>query len=127
MQPAFFFYGTLMDREQLSRVLQRRVVARDLAPARLPGWRRVQAKGEPFAIVLPRRGALLPGMVLIRVRGSDEARLLAYEGPGYAFAAGVATSGERRRAVRFFVPRLGAYTPAHRDWDFVAWRRRRRT
>jgi hypothetical protein len=39
MRDAFFFYGTLMDRDLLSKVVGRRVWPRALKPARLPGYR----------------------------------------------------------------------------------------
>ena len=123
----FFFYGTLMDRALLSGVLERRVSARDLVPARLQGWRRTAVKGETYPAALRCRGAVSMGLVFTRVRAGDEARLSVYEGPGYRIVAGVAQSGERRRDVRFFVPRPGAYTPVNRSWAFAAWRRRQRS
>jgi len=100
------------------------VSARDLVPARLHGWRRTAVRGETYPVALPCRGAVLMGVVFTRARAGDGARLSAYEGPGYRIVAGVVQSGERRRDVRFFVPRPSAYTPVNRSWTFAAWRRR---
>ena len=117
----YFFYGTLMDRELLSHVLGRRIGARDLAAARLFGWRRSAVHCKPYPIVLRRRGASVRGFVVARIRAEDSALLSAYEGDGYMIATGVAESGGRRRTVRFFAARPGAYAASNRMWRFAAW------
>jgi hypothetical protein len=43
---AFFFYGTLMDREVLSKVLGRRVWPRERVPALSRGYRHHASRGE---------------------------------------------------------------------------------
>jgi hypothetical protein len=63
--------------------------------------------------------------VLRRVRSAEISRLSDYEGPGYALATAIAERAGVRCRVHFFVPLPGAYTPTGKDWDFVAWRRRR--
>ena len=122
---AFFFYGTLMDRELLSAVLGRRVWPCALAPAVLRGYRRGSVLGASYPVVLRQRRASVEGVILRGVGAAETARLCAYEGGGYEPAQALAELPRRSvRRVLLFRPRPGAYTVSTRPWSFVGWRLR---
>jgi|HubBroStandDraft_6_1064221.scaffolds.fasta_scaffold4209316_1 hypothetical protein len=72
-----FFYGTLMDRELLSRVFGRRVPARALRPARLDGWRRVAVRGCGYLVLVCCPRARVAGVVVDRLSAAERDRLSA--------------------------------------------------
>ena len=113
----FFFYGTLMERELLQRVLQRPLLSRSLMAARLTGWRRCAVHGHDFPAVLRCRGSAVDGVVLDHVSSTDREKLIAYEGEGYTTARAVAElANGQRRPVLLFVPKPGFYTLSNTDW-----------
>jgi gamma-glutamyl AIG2-like cyclotransferase len=120
---AFFFYGTLMDRDLLSEVLGRPVPPRALLPARLLNHSRAAVRGAAYPVVLFRRGASVRGVVLRRVKPTERVRLCAYEGDGYGSVCAMAElPGERRVQVFLFKPKPGAYTISSRPWSLATWR-----
>jgi hypothetical protein len=120
---AFFFYGTLIDRDLLSEVLRRRVARRALLPARLRGYRRAAVHGANYPVVLAQRGATVRGVVLRRVKPAERARLSAYEGDGYEQVCALAELPRRGRAqVLLFKPKPGAYAVTTRPWSLASWR-----
>jgi hypothetical protein len=122
---AFFFYGTLMDRELLSAVLRRRVWPRELRPAVLHGYRRRAVRTDGYPIVLPQRGASVRGRILDRVIAAELARLAAYEGDAYEPArAWAEIPGKSGKRVFFFKPKPGAYVGSSRQWSLAGWRLR---
>ena len=124
-EAAFFFYGTLMDRDLLSEVLGRRIPLRALLPARLPGYRRAAVRGAAYPIILPQRGASVRGVILRRVRPVKRSRLCAYEGDGYEPVCAMAElPGKRRARVFLFKSKPGAYTVTSRPCSFATWRLR---
>ena len=122
---AFFFYGTLMDRDMLSAVLVRRVWPRSLVPAVLRGHRRKGVCGANYPVVLRQRRASVDGIILDRVGTVEEDRLSAYEGDGYDLVPALAElpRGRCKRAF-LFAPRRGAYVVSNRPWSFASWRLR---
>jgi hypothetical protein len=121
-EDAFFFYGTLMDRDLLSAVLGRRVWPHVLAPAVLRGYRRRSVLGASYPIVQQQRDASIRGVILDRVGTVQQARLSAYEGDGYEMVQALAEPPLRRcRRVFLFAPRRGAYVVSNRPWTFVGW------
>jgi gamma-glutamyl AIG2-like cyclotransferase len=122
-EAAFFFYGTLMDRDLLAEVLRRRIPPHALLPARLPGYRRVAMRGAAYPVVLPQRGASVRGVILARVTPIERARLCAYEGDGYELVPAMAELPRKRRArVLLFKPKPGAFTPTTKPWSLARWR-----
>lgn len=119
----FFFYGTLMDRDVLARVLGRPVAAAALKPAILRGWRRTGIQGASYPIVVRDKAGHVEGMTLDRVSEPEAARLAAYEGPRYSLVRLFADyPGVGPRAVFVFQPRYGAFTATGEDWSLSAWR-----
>jgi gamma-glutamyl AIG2-like cyclotransferase len=122
-ETAFFFYGTLMDRDSLSEVLGRRVALRALRPARLPGYRRAAVRDVDHPVVLFQRGTVVKGVILHGVKPTERARLSAYEGDGYELERALAElPGQRRVRVFLFKPKPGAYTVTGRPWTLARWR-----
>jgi hypothetical protein len=122
---AFFFYGTLMDRDMLSAVLERRVWPRSLVPAVLRGHRRKGVRGANYPVVLRQRRASVDGVIFDGVGTVEPARVSTYEGDRYELVQALAEL-PRRRCVRVFIfaPRLGAYVVSNRRWTFAGWRLR---
>ena len=122
---AFFFYGTLMDRDMLSAVLERRVWPRSLVPVVLRGHRRKGVRGANYPVVLRQRRASVDGVILDGVGTVEQARLSGYEGDGYELVLALAEPPRRRcRRVFLFAPRRGAYVVSNRPWSFASWRLR---
>jgi len=79
----FFFYGTLCDADVLRLVLGYAPEPRQLANAKLAGYRRFRAAGQSFPIILPSIGTCTDGLLFAPRSEEDELRLSAYEGPDY--------------------------------------------
>lgn len=75
-----FLYGTLLDPARMARFAGRPM---PLAPATLPGWKRVAMRGGRYP-TLARARAIVPGAVAV-VGAAALRRLSAYEGPLYDF------------------------------------------
>ncbi|MBM3554224.1 MAG: gamma-glutamylcyclotransferase, partial [Alphaproteobacteria bacterium] len=120
----YFFYGTLMDREVLGRVIGRRVGARELRKARLDNYRCLRVEGEVFPAVAPRRESRVSGLVMDDLTRDEVKRLVRYEGPAYRVV---------RRRIRMYggAPAMaslfesaGTLPLATDSWDYAIWRRR---
>jgi len=122
---AFFFYGTLLDRDMLSTVLEQRVWPRSLVPAVLRGHLRKGVRGVNYPVVVRQRRASVDGVILDGVGAVEQVRLSAYESDGYELVQ-VLAELPRRRCTRVFIfaPRLGAYVVSNRPWSFAGWRLR---
>ena len=124
-EDAFFFYGTLMDRDLLSAVLGRRVWPHVLAPVVLRGYRCRSVHGASYPIVQRQRDASISGVILDGVGTVEQARLSAYEGDRYELVQALAELPRRHcKRVFIFAPRRGAYVVSNRSWSFAGWRLR---
>ena len=115
-----FFYGTLMDRDVLGRVVGRPFAPERLKPASLAGWRRARALGQPYPIVLADPAGTVEGVVVNRLGPDDVARLRRYEGDGYDLVPTQVTQEARARRVHFFRPGA-AFRADPKPWDFGQW------
>ncbi len=68
-----FFFGTLMDHEILSHLLQRPVSPASLEPARLPGFRRIRAHNADYPLLVPAPEGAVEGR-LFRAYGEEDLR-----------------------------------------------------
>jgi hypothetical protein len=82
----FFFYGTLMDRDVLARVLARPVRDDELVPAILPGFRRVGSPGVVYPRLVTDPGARVCGLALAAPGPRDLVRLHWFEDGEYVAA-----------------------------------------
>ena len=119
----FFFYGTLLDRDVMALVLDRRLPPTAFVPARLPGHARRRAKGASYPVVVLDPSDEVPGAVVSGLSARDVTRLAAYEGPGYRIVAvGVKAAGGRL-AVSVFEPVASRLQPSGEAWDLALWQR----
>lgn len=121
---AFFFFGTLMDRDVLEQVLDRKVSDRDVAAARLHGYRRVRAAHEPYPVLVPDPAAdPVPGLLLLRASVRDEVRISHFEEDEYVehwVTVELDAGGVVRARAFFAAADLGA---TDQPWDPAAWAR----
>jgi hypothetical protein len=132
----YFFYGTLCDPDVLRLVLGYRPGPRQIRPASLPGFRRKQARGRSYPVLLRAAGGLVDGLLFSAARPGDAARLAAYEGPEYLTRSlPVRRTGATRARpgrARVFLPAGPALGPAQgqvlaaafADWALKRWQRR---
>jgi len=81
LTPPVFLYGTLLDPRVLARRSGDARLARQLSPATLSGWRRVQLRGTPYPTLV--RGAGHTAGALLRPTHAAMQKLAAYEGASY--------------------------------------------
>jgi hypothetical protein len=120
----FFFFGTLMDRDVLERVLGRPVPEEQLAAARLPGYRRVRAAAATYPVLLPRAGGVVEGVVLRAATRRDVARILHFEQAEYeprVLPVDLVGDGRRLEARVFMA--LDSMGLTEEDWDLESWAR----
>lgn len=127
----YFFYGTLCDSDIRQLVLGYRPGPRQLRPARLTGFRRKQAKGRSYPVLIRSPNSGVDGL-LFKAGPADAARLAAYEGPEYRAcrlpvqARLHGKPGTSRRAW-VFLPASGlggsALPAGYADWKPGRWRR----
>lgn len=123
---AFFFFGTLMDRDVLERVLGRRVPDAELAPARLPGYRRVKVAAAEYPTLVPAPGETVDGVLLGSASRRDAARIVHFEGEEYeARVLPVRLGDGRSAAARVFLAR-DSMGRSGEPWELSGWARHRK-
>ena len=121
---AFFFFGTLMDRDVLERVLGRPVPDEQLAPARLSGYRRVRAAAASYPTLMACEGGVVEGIVLRVASVRDEARILHFEEAEYeARVLPVHLVGDDRPLDARVFMALEAMGLTEEGWDLESWAR----
>lgn len=128
----YFFYGTLCDPDVRERVLGYRPGPRQLRPAWLAGFRRKQARGQSYPVLIRASGSRVDGL-LFTAKPADGALLVAYEGAEYRTCRlpvrqhRPSGPAGRRRAI-VFLPATGpqgcALPAGYADWSLGRWRRR---
>lgn len=122
-RPGFFFFGTLMDRDVLTEVLDRPVADVELRAARLPGWRRVATAGEAYPLLVPDPGGAVDGVLLRRPSGRDDARIRHFEEDEFFDRqVTVELSDGRKAPARAFFAVEEVEATVH-AWDFHTWAR----
>jgi hypothetical protein len=117
----FFFFGTLMDREVLERVLDRPVAGDELTPGRLAGFRRVRSARAPYPVLVPEPAGVVDGMLLKAASLRDERRITHFEDEEYdsRWLAVQIPDGATVRARVFFA--LAGMGRTDEPWDFGVW------
>jgi hypothetical protein len=117
----YFFFGTLMDRDVLAKVLDRPIAREELAPAWLHDYRRVRAANASYPLLVPSPGVVVSGVVFRPSDARDDVRIRHFEGEEYAERwLNVHLAGGRRRAARVFFG-VEALQPTEEPWDLAAW------
>jgi hypothetical protein len=118
---AYFFFGTLIDREVLATVLDRPVAGDELRRAWLHGYRRVRAARVSYPILVAAPGLVVGGVVFQPRRTLDDVRIRHFEDGEYAeHWSVVRLPGGRRLAARVFLP-LEALQATDEAWDLGGW------
>jgi len=124
----FFFYGTLMDRDVVARVLARPVIREALKPAVLRRWRRTCVRGASYPVVLRDKASEVDGVTLDGISKLESERLSAYEGPRYSLIQTFAAlPAQGPRAVFLFVPRPGTFRTTGEEWSLAVWQEKHKT
>jgi gamma-glutamyl AIG2-like cyclotransferase len=118
---AYFFFGTLMDRDVLATVLDRPVTDDELERAWLHGYRRVRAANTSYPVLLPAPGLVVSGVVFLPGSTLDELRIRHFEEGEYAENWSlVRLPGGRQLAARVFLA-LEALQATDEAWDLGTW------
>ena len=80
---SFFFYGTLLDHDVRRAVFHPERLPRDLLPADLYGFRRVQARSGSYPVLTRAGGARVRGALAEGLDRDSLLRIAHFEGPGY--------------------------------------------
>lgn len=120
-----FFFGTLMDAEVLGLVIGRRVGEGDLEPARLAGFRRVQAMGASYPVLVPDPAGLVEGRLFRGATAAERARLDAYEGEAYRLGpVTVEDAAGRTVGALAYLAVPGRIAPSPEPWELGDWQAR---
>jgi len=127
----YFFYGTLCDPDIQALILGYRPRPQQLRPAILNGFRRKQAQGRSYPVLIRAPGGQVDGLLFRPARPTDAARLASYEGPEYLtrhLPVQVADGSAGSQRARVFLPagpaQGFALAPAKADWALTDWQRR---
>lgn len=120
----FFFYGTLLDPDIRRLVLGPGGDILRLEPAWLRGFERVAAGNASTPLLVPRRGALVEGVL---ARGIDRrlaGRLCHYEGSGYRLVPRRVRLKEGQQVPALVFLGAGRIRARRVPWRFAEWQRR---
>lgn len=113
----FFFFGTLMDVDVLSRVVSRPVAPHELDEAWLWGYRRHAARNAPYPVLRPHRARHVKGR-LFRPRSTDErARVDHFESEEYEPEIVRVQQGTRVVAVNCYLDLDAVFEVADAEWS----------
>jgi hypothetical protein len=121
---AYFFYGTLMDRDVLTAVIGRVPPAHRWRPARLAGYRRVYRALASYPILVEAPGQAVDGILADGLGRREAAKLDAFEGDEYRLIERtVMTDGGVPIVAHLFLPVAGVPATGV-EWALADWRRR---
>jgi hypothetical protein len=117
----YFFFGTLMDLDVLSTVLDRPLVGGELSRAWLHGYRRVRAATASYPVLVPATGLLVGGVLFQPQSSRDEVRIRHFEDGEYVDRWLMAQlPGGRRLPARVFFS-LEALGCTDHPWHLDEW------
>lgn len=120
----FFFYGTLLDADVQSLVFGRALAESAVCTAVLENVRTAQTRARLYPVLARREGARTAGVLVSGLTDADVARLIYYEGDGYAMreVAVAVGPGPMKDAWTFVPVRRLAALPS--NWSLADWQRR---
>lgn len=106
----------------MAKVLDRRVDPAELAPASLPGWRRVRALNASYPVLIPDPEGRVDGVLLQGPSPRDVARIRHFESDEYAPAPVTVrrADGSQTHAV-VFLALDAVFETDGEPWDPDAW------
>lgn len=115
-----FLYGTLAHEEVLAAVLDRPIVAGELVPAVLAGYRREAVIGASYPLLVAHAAAEVAGRLLRRPTLRELRRINHFEADEYlAEELPVSVAGRQQSAWVFLA--LEAMVPSGRAWELEQW------
>jgi hypothetical protein len=118
---AYFFFGTLMDRDVLAAVLDRPVAGDELSRAWLHGYHRVRAANTCYPMLVAAPGVIVGGVAFQPRHRRDDVRIRHFEDGEYAERwLTVHVAGGRRLVTRVFLA-LEVLQATDEAWDLATW------
>ncbi|MGD9507852.1 MAG: gamma-glutamylcyclotransferase family protein [Geminicoccaceae bacterium] len=116
-----FFFGTLMDLDVLTYLLERPVDVADLRPATLRGFRRMCVAGASYPVLVPDAVATVEGRLLRRAAVRDIARINHYESEEYRAELHHVVTEDGNETPAWLYLSLDHMTPAEEAWSLAEW------
>ena len=121
MSTRYFFFGTLMDLDVLKLVLERPAAPGALAPARLPGYRRMRILRDSFPILVEDPSAAVDGLVFTTASAEEGARILFFEDYDYDMALVRPVLRDGRVLEATFCGAEAGVQASDEHWDLERW------
>ncbi len=121
---ALFFFGTLMDLDVLTYVLERPVDLDDLRPATLVGFRRVAIESASYPALRPQPGEQVHGCLLRRASRRDIARINHFESGEYCAELHPVTTDDGAAHSAWLYIGLDHLSCTDETWCLEDWQRR---
>lgn len=119
-QPLFFF-GTLMDLDVLTFLLERPIDLADLCPAVIRGFRRCGIAGASYPMLVPDEGAVVEGRLMRRATARDIARINHYESEEYRAELHPVSTGAGVETAAWLYLGLDQLEAAAEPWSLGRW------
>jgi hypothetical protein len=116
-----------MDRDVLELVLDRPVGADALAPARLPGYRRMRILNDSFPVLVPDHAAEVHGVVFTTASVHEDARILFFEDYDYDLAPCLPVLPDGNTVQATFCGAEDGVQASDEHWDWQRWAARHKT
>lgn len=121
----FFFFGTLRDQELLGSVIGRTAAHLTFIDGWISGFASRRAKDETFPVLIEKKGARLPGVVVEGLSDEDVSRIRFFEDTFYEASPVIVETKEGERSARMFL--VTDPDQATEDvWSFESWGERDR-
>jgi hypothetical protein len=120
---ALFVFGSLMDRDILSIVLNRDPSDVVVADAVIRGFQRRRVSNEFYPVLVPRPDGTVTGRLVEGLSADDLERVHFYEGDAYELAPVTASTACGRRETANVFLDAGAIAVSREGWDFTAWQK----
>jgi len=116
-----FFYGTLTDLDVLAYVLERPIDLDDLVPATLVGYRRVQAVGVGYPVLVVDPAGAVEGRLLRRATRRDIARVNRFESGEYRAELHAVSTDDGATPPAWLYLGLDHLAATAEPWLLAAW------
>ncbi len=119
-----FLYGTLTDLDVLAHVLGRPLVLNELVPATIDGFRRVQAAGVSYPLLVPDESSAVPGLLLCLPSPRDIICLDHFESGEYVAQRHHVRLEEGSTCEAWLYMGLPDFVAGEEAWDLAGWQER---
>jgi hypothetical protein len=119
-QPLFFF-GTLMDLDVLTYLLERPIDVEDLHPAEFRGFRRMGVAGASYPMLVADEAAAIEGRLLRRATARDIARINHYESEEYRAELRHVVTEQGVETTAWLYLGLDHMVAAEEPWSLARW------